>query len=146
MLDYVDHMQRFRKEYYRALEPVCRKWELTHNEADVVLFLRNHPGLDRASEIVARRGIAKSHVSQSVAALESRGFLRRTPDPADRRTEHLILTEAAAPMLAEAAAVQQTFFGALLGSLTPEDRENWNRIAAKLCAAIEQMEQSGKEA
>lgn len=146
MLEYIDHMQRFRKEYYRALEPVCRKWELTHNEADVVLFLRNHPGLDRASEIVARRGIAKSHVSQSVAALESRGFLCRTPDPADRRTEHLRLTEAAAPMADEAAAVQQAFFSALLDSLTPEDRENWTRIAAKLCAAIEQMEQSGKEA
>ena len=146
MMDYIDHMQLFRKEYYRTLEPICRKWELTHNEVDVVLFLRNHPGLDRASEIVARRGIAKSHVSQSVAALERREFLRRLPDPKDRRTEHLVLTAAAEPMLSEAAAAQQSFFSALLSALSPEDRENWSTIAAKLCAAIEQMEQSGKEA
>ena len=146
MLEYIDQMQRFRKEYYRMLEPICRKWELTHNEVDVVLFLHNHPGLDRASEIVARRGIAKSHVSQSVAALEQRGFLARRRDPSDRRTEHLELTAQAMPMVADASRTQQAFFSALLSRLTPEDLEHWNRITAKLCTAIEQMEQSGKEA
>ena len=141
MVDYIDHMLRFRKEYYRKLEPVCRKWALTHNELDVVLFLKNHPEVDRASDIVFRRGIAKSHVSQSVAALEGRGFLTRQTDARDRRAVHLRLTDSAAPMIADAVQAQQDFFHRLVCGLSDTDVANWNVIAEKLLASIEQMEQ-----
>ncbi len=147
MLDCIDHMLRFRKEYYRNLEPVCKRWNLTRNELDVVLFLTNHPEVDRASEIVSRRGIAKSHVSQSVAALEQRGFLLRRPDARDRRTVHLELTDAARPMVEDAISTQRRCFQELVSCLTPEDLANWNTIAQKLLGAIERMEQNkiGKE-
>lgn len=142
MLDYIDHMLRFRKEYYRNLEPVCKRWNLTHNELDVVLFLTNHPEVDRASEIVSRRGIAKSHVSQSVAALEQRGFLLRRPDTKDRRTAHLELTDAAREMVDDAISTQRQCIQTLLSCLSPEDIANWNTIAKKLLTSIEQMEQN----
>lgn len=142
MLDYIDHMLRFRKEYYRNLEPVCKRWNLTHNELDVVLFLTNHPEVDRASEIVSRRGIAKSHVSQSVAALEQRGFLLRRPDTKDRRTAHLELTDTAREMVDDAISTQRQCIQTLLSCLSPEDIANWNTIAKKLLTSIEQMEQN----
>ena len=142
MLDYIDHMLRFRKEYYRSLDPVCRKWALTHNELGVVLFLTNHPSMDRASDIVSRRGIAKSHVSQSVAALEARGFLLRHPDDRDRRTVHLTLTDRAGELVTDAQNTQRAFFRELVSGLTAEDIANWNTILDKLVASIEQMEQT----
>ncbi len=142
MLDYIDHMLRFRKEYYRQLEPVCKRWNLTHNELDVVLFLTNHPEVDRASEIVSRRGIAKSHVSQSVAALEQRGFVIGLPDAKDRRITHLKLTDLARPLVDDAVESQRCCFRKLLSCLTPEDIENWNTIVRKLLRSIEQMEQT----
>ena len=30
---------RAQKSYSRLMEPVCKKWDLTHNELDVLLFL-----------------------------------------------------------------------------------------------------------
>ena len=142
MLDYMDHMLRFRKQYHRALEPCCKKWHLTQNELDVLLFLCNNPTLDRASDIVSRRGIAKSHVSQSVAALEARGLLCKLPDLHDRRTVHLHLQPAARELTEEITAAQRQFFRLLGQDLTPEDMENWSKIIQKLLAAIRRMEKS----
>ena len=43
---------RAQKSYSRLMEPVCKKWDLTHNELDVLLFLANHPGQDTARDVV----------------------------------------------------------------------------------------------
>ena len=46
--NYFDTMARAQKGYARLLEPICKKWELTRNELDVMLFLANNPDYDRA--------------------------------------------------------------------------------------------------
>ena len=84
--DYFDNMLRGMKAYAHVIEPVCKKHKLTHNELDILLFLHNNPDFDRASDIVTKRGIAKSHVSMSVTSLEKRGLILRETDPNDRRT------------------------------------------------------------
>ena len=83
--DHFDVTQQVKKKYTLAVEPVCRKWNLTKNELDVLLFLYNNPEFDRAADIVAHRGLTKSHVSLSVSNLEGRGLLTRREDPEDRR-------------------------------------------------------------
>ena len=86
---YFDSLHQAQKAYARILEPVCVQWNTTRNELDILLFLFNNPGLDRAADIVNHRGITKSHVSLSVATLEARGLLLRRADPADKRIIHL---------------------------------------------------------
>ena len=142
MQNFTDHVLRLRKAYYKSMEPFCKQQNLTRNELDVLLFLCNHPALDRASDIVTHRGIAKSHVSQSVASLEQRGLLLCQTDPTDRRAVHLRLSETALPIAAEAVRIQQDFFRRLCGELTQEDIDHWNRIARKLQKALEEMEQT----
>jgi len=89
--NYFDTMARAQKGYARLMDPLCKKWELTRNELDVLLFLANNPEYDRAVDIVNNRGLSKSHVSLSVSNLEGRGLLRREEDAIDRRTVHLHL-------------------------------------------------------
>ena len=142
MLNYFDNALRGRKEYYRALEPVCRQWELTRNELDIILFLANTPVLNRASDIVTRRGIAKSHVSQSVSHLESRGILQARQDPKDRRITRLSLTPEAADLAAQAQAAQRAFFSLVLKGLTQEDIAFWHCLTEKVWKNLEIMERS----
>ena len=47
---------RAQKSYSRLMEPVCKKWDLTHNELDVLLFLANNPEQNRAADIVRGQG------------------------------------------------------------------------------------------
>jgi DNA-binding MarR family transcriptional regulator len=72
--------------------------------------------------LAARLKIDRSHISSYVEALARRGWVRREPDPIDRRRHSVALTEAGAQLfdeLNEAAARSQDRF---LGVLTVHER------------------------
>ena len=140
--NYFDIVGRSRKACGKRLEPICKKWELTRNELDVLLFLHNNPEYDRAADIVSRRGIAKSHVSLSVSNLESRGLLIRCFEPSDRRTAHLKLTEAGNAIAREGRDIQQQFFSRIYEGVSDEEFEIWRTITQKVCKNIESLDES----
>lgn len=137
--NYFDVMGKAKKNYARLLDPICKRWELTRNELDVLLFLYNNPQFDRAADIVSRRGIAKSHVSLSVTSLEEGEFLVRHYDANDRRMAHLVLTEKGKQIAAEARQVQSFYFSGIHQGITPEEFEIWRRITQKVCDNIENL-------
>lgn len=137
--NYLDILGKSLKSYAKQLEPVCKKWNLTRNELDVILFLYNNPEFDRASDIVSRRGIAKSHVSMSVASLEERSLLEKCFSENDRRISHLKLTEAAIEIAAEGKAAQQAFFEILFGNISKSEMEILDSITGKVSQNLDKL-------
>lgn len=137
--EYFDTMLRAKKGYARVMEPVCRQWDITRNELDVMLFLANNPGYDRAADIVSRRGIAKSHVSLSVGNLEAKGLLVRRFDEGDRRTVHLQLTPEALRIAKQGRDAQIGFFSQIYAGLTREELELWSELMMKVAGNVEKM-------
>lgn len=129
---FFDILSQSQKAYSRQLEPVCKKWDLTRSEVDVLLFLYNNPEYDRAADIVTRRGMTKSHVSMSVADLADRGMLERRSSPDDRRTTHLRLLEEGVKIAAEAREAQQGFFDMLYEGVSPAELALWENITQKV--------------
>ena len=138
--NYFDAMAKAKKQYARLLEPICRQHGLTRNELDVMLFLHNNPQFDRAADIVSRRGIAKSHVSMSVASLEEKGLLIRRFDENDRRTAHLELTDAGRVIATQAKEKQVQFFSLLYQGISKEEFDLWKKIQTKIYKNIENFE------
>ena len=139
-MEYFETMLRARKGYSRVMDPICQQWDLTRNELDVILFLYNNPEYDRASDVAARRGMAKSHVSLSVSTLESKGLLRRRADPEDRRTVHLELIGEAQDIAQQGRQAQQAFFGKIYAGLTGEEIAAWSRITEKVSQNIANLD------
>ena len=139
--NYFDTMARAQKGYARLLEPICKKWDLTRNELDVILFLANNPAYDRAVDIVNHRGLSKSHVSMSINSLESRGLLLRTPDPKDRRTVHLQLTDKAREITDVGCRVQKQFMDYLHQGVTEEQLELMRLFAERVYENIQNIEE-----
>ena len=137
--NYFDIMGQARKSYGKTLEPLCQRRQLTRSELDVMLFLYNNPGFDRAAVFVSHRGIAKSHVSLSVATLTGRGLLERQTTPEDRRTVHLKLTEEGRSIAREARTLQEVFFARLFAGITREELELWLQIIGKVQKNVENM-------
>lgn len=137
--EYFDILNQSQKAYSRQLEPVCKKWDLTRSEVDVLLFLYNNPRFDRATDIVTRRGMTKSHVSMSVATLVDRGLLERHDSPVDRRTAHLRLVGDGEKIAAEAREAQLQFFAYLYEGVSPEELETWNTITNRVFENIENL-------
>ena len=138
--DHFDVTQRVKKQYTQAVEPVCRKWNLTKNELDVLLFLHNNPEYDRAADIVVHRGMTKSHVSLSVTNLESRSLLQRREDPEDRRAVRLILSEEGRTIAEEGREYQIRFFGALFEGLSREELLQLQNLMERIRRNIDRIE------
>ena len=139
--NYFDTMARAQKGYARLMDPICKKWELTRNELDVLLFLANNPEFDRAVDIVNNRGLSKSHVSLSINSLESRGLLIRTEDPNDRRTVHLMLTEASREITAQGQMAQRRFFSYLHQGVTQEQIQLMVEFAQRVSENIKNIDE-----
>lgn len=139
--NYFDTMTRAQKGYSRLLDPICKKWELTRNELDVLLFLANNPGQDRAVDIVNNRGMSKSHVSLSIADLESRGLLIRREDPADRRTVHLELAGDAEKITDAGRMAQRRFFSYIHAGVTQEEIEMMISFCKKVSENIKNIDE-----
>ena len=138
---YFDMLSKSQKGYSKILDPVCKKWDLTRNELDVMLFLANNPDFDRAVDIVNNRGLAKSHVSMSVSSLEERGLLERIPDPSDRRTIHLKLTEKSREITTVACRRQKQFLDYLHQGVTEEQLEMMRLFAERVHENIKNIEE-----
>ena len=134
---FFDILGQSQKVYSKLLEPVCRKWDLTRSEVDVLLFLYNNPQYDRAADIVAHRGMAKSHVSMSVASLADRGLLERLESPEDRRAVRLQLSGEGKAVAADAKKAQMKFFDLLYLDISEEELIIWEQITQKVRKNIE---------
>ena len=134
--DYLDSIQHAKRAYSRVLEPVCKQWELTQKELDILLFLYNNPRYNRAVDIVNLRGITKSHVSMSVSSLEEKKMLLCNAHPTDRRIVHLVLTDTGKRVAAYARQIQESFFETLYEGVDPEDLAVWNRVRDQISKNI----------
>lgn len=131
-VNYFGSVQLAKREYDKTLDPICKQWSLTRNELDILLFLYNHPHLNRAADLVNYRGMVKSHVSLSVRTLKEKGLLQQNPFPDDRRAVRLELTDNGSRIAAEAKELQHGFFEKLFRGLTPEEMELWLAIIKKV--------------
>lgn len=136
---FFDILNKSQKIYSRQLEPVCKKWDLTRSEVDVLLFLYNNPQYDRAADIVTRRGMTKSHVSMSVASLADRELLERRYSPVDRRTAHLRLRKAGEIIAEEAKEAQKQFFSMIYEGISPKELKSMEGITQKVFLNIENV-------
>jgi DNA-binding MarR family transcriptional regulator len=121
----------------RAVEPLYEGAPLTAPEVDMLIPLRHAEDPVIARRLAERLGLSRAGVSKTLAKLERRGFITRTPNPADRRAALVTITEAGA------AAVDQLFPRQLATEVElfadlGEDREWVVRALGRLVAAMEQ--------
>ena len=121
LFDLWDGLSLFKKIYDQSLEPVCKKYQLTRMELDILLFLANNPGYDTAKDIIERRRLTKSHVSMSLKDLERRDLVQKEYYPGNQKTAHLRLSSASVQMVAEGQQAQKKFFQTVFRDFNPED-------------------------
>ena len=88
-----------------------------------------------AKAIGAHSAMHKTKVSRAVAALQQRHWLTRASDEADRRIEHLRLTNAGLAAYREMVPLAKAFETKLLATLPNADREAVMRLITLLAVA-----------
>jgi DNA-binding MarR family transcriptional regulator len=101
-------------------------------------------GPGRLSVLAGDLCVDLSTVSRQVAALESAGLVRRTPDPTDRRASLIEATETGAEVFGQN---REKWLGALrqlLCGWTPAERQEFARLFARLNDAMEKHKPTEK--
>ena len=99
----------------------ARRHGLTRSEWRVLVNLGEAETMS-ATELCARVPAHKTKVSRALAALEGRGWVARTTDPADRRVAHARLTVAGRRALERIRPEMEAATEALLAPLTADER------------------------
>ncbi|MGE5370956.1 MAG: MarR family winged helix-turn-helix transcriptional regulator [Solirubrobacterales bacterium] len=97
-----ERMIELLRDVNRGLGKVVKEVVVSHDiPLGVMVAAREisaDPGIT-VSELSRRTGMAKSHISNIIRALEMRGWVEKRPDPDDQRLLHLDLTPAAIQQL-----------------------------------------------
>jgi MarR family transcriptional regulator, lower aerobic nicotinate degradation pathway regulator len=89
-----------------------------------------------AAQIARRAAISGPAVSQLLAGLAELGWLRREPDPADRRRHALSLSPAGAAAYASAHELLRSRVGELLSELPRPEADALARLLPRVEAAL----------
>ena len=99
-----------------------RGYALTVPEYTTLSVLRARPGLSNA-QLARRALITPQSMSQVVAALERRGLIERSPDPAHQRILRTTLTRTGEKLLDELADMAGALEDEVMADLSPAQRE-----------------------
>jgi MarR family transcriptional regulator, organic hydroperoxide resistance regulator len=111
---------RFEIEIWDAVDArLKREFGLPLTHFEPMSVIGRLPGC-RVYDIAAELGITTGGTSKLVDRIEASGYCRRLPNPADRRSSLLELTNEGRRMLAEAGGAFDEELQRLLGSAVPE--------------------------
>lgn len=113
--------KRLRLAYEQLLNPLCREVGLPHTALGILLFVANNPDFATAKDICKMRGFKRPIVSTHIERLVMEGYIERKAVPGDRRTNALVCTEKAEPIIKAGRKIQQQFGESLLMGLNEEE-------------------------
>jgi DNA-binding MarR family transcriptional regulator len=106
-------------------------WDITPSHFRALRVLTRH-GEMRLSELSDHLHIAARSATEVVDALETRGLVKRRPDPGDRRATLVEMTGHGASVVDAVSAARGTEAERAFGRLSPADRAHLARILRHL--------------
>lgn len=116
--------------------------EMTHFEYGILYALADAPEATlRMSVLAGFANSSLSRLSRAAARLEKRGWMRRSPDPADGRFTLAILTDAGLAKVEQAGPGHvKTVRRLVVDPLTPEQLKQLKQISRRILGAIREDE------
>jgi len=115
------YVRLIKRLYERTLAEAGSRCGLSLPEADVLTFLRENPGFDTARDVAMYREVSRAYVSKAVETLAAREYIEIRPDKADRRLQHLIITDKAKGATKILHEAQYAFYGKVTAALTADE-------------------------
>ncbi len=135
----VDRISGINKRIKRGMEATLAEHDLSHPDWQVLTTLRLWRADHRSSpgELAADLEVSSGAMTSRLDRLEEAGYLRRLPDPDDRRGIVVELTPEGTAAWDEAASVQGRREAFFASALTPTEQHQLNGLLRKLMLAFE---------
>lgn len=104
---------------------------------ETMAAILNSPPLSPQVDIAKRLRIEGPTLTRMIDALEQDGLVERVPDPADRRTKQLRVTQGGEAVLEELFAIADEMRERLLDGFSEDEIEQMNRVLRKLIGRLD---------
>jgi DNA-binding MarR family transcriptional regulator len=120
--------RRVRQAYAHDLA----QWHVTPSQSRALRVLAVHADGLRPSALAEELRIAPRSATEVADALEAGGWVRREPDPTDRRAALLVLTEEGAELVRRVDEVRRDASERVLGALPAEERRRLHELLRRV--------------
>jgi DNA-binding MarR family transcriptional regulator len=127
-------LRRLNQIHYALFFEECREFGITPVQYGLLTALAIRGRLEQGS-LGVELGIDRTNVADVLIRLESRGLIRRTPDPADRRAKLASLTPKGRELTAKMFASMQRAQDRLLAPLSQRERDGFMATLVRLIEA-----------
>lgn len=138
----VDRMNGLTRRFKRSLNDVLAEHGLTFEEWDVLGALRRAgpPFRRSAGELAKHSELSSGAMTNRLDRLEKGGFVRRLPDPDDRRGVLIELTKAGSAKWLESTGAEAEREALIAAALTKTEKEQLNTLLRRLMLEFERRE------
>jgi len=138
----VDRMNGLSRRIRRSLNAVIAEHDLTYEEWDVLGALRQAgPPFRRSAGALAKRtDLSSGAMTNRLDRLEKAGFVKRLPDPDDRRGVLIELTAEGGRKWVQTAEVQAAYENLIGAALNKREKEQLNSLLRRLMLEFERSE------
>jgi DNA-binding MarR family transcriptional regulator len=138
----VDRVGGINRRIKRAMETTLAEHGLTHPDWEVLCSLRLRRERNRSSpgSLAAELELSTGAMTSRLDRLEREGYVRRLPDPDDRRGVVIELTPEGRAAWDRAAGVQARREAFFASALTKAEQKQLNGLLRKLLLALEAVE------
>ncbi|GEO82542.1 MarR family winged helix-turn-helix transcriptional regulator [Pararhodospirillum oryzae] len=119
-------------------DALLRHQGLTLSRARLLLHLSRHQGVTQ-TELAGVLELEPPTVVRLLDALERQGLVERRPVPGDRRSKHVLLTEASRPSLEAVERLTVIMRHHLLSDISDEDLGVTARVLERLAQTIDRL-------
>ena len=126
------HAQRTARVLARRFDEALRPLDLTNGQFSLLISL-NRPEPAAMAPVARLLGMDRTTLTAALKPLERRGLLRIEPGPRDRRSRHIVLTEAGHEVLTQAVPIWRETHAAIeadLGGVDPDQLRTGLRTVA----------------
>lgn len=111
----------FKNTYCSLTKPVLDKFSINQMEFDIMMFLKQYPDYDTASDIINVRMLTKSHVSTTLESLYNRGLIKKLYKNNNKKTVHLKLTNKARQIVKSGETAMAKYSEILFSGFSKDD-------------------------
>ncbi|HEX2142640.1 MAG TPA: MarR family transcriptional regulator [Candidatus Limnocylindria bacterium] len=144
----VERIQKLNKHLDRALNETLANFQLDRGEWWLLGALRRSGPPYRRSpgHLAQEMGLSSGAMTKRLDRLETAGLVRRLPDPNDRRSLQVELTEAGWQMWQDSVSVQAQKEQMVASALSREEKEQLNTLLRRLMLEFERQQAASQGA
>jgi DNA-binding MarR family transcriptional regulator len=138
----VERIHGINRRIAKAMEQTLAEHGLSHPDWKVLTSLRLHRENNRSSpgELAADQELSSGAMTSRLDRLEQAGYIRRLPDPEDRRAIVIELTDEGRAAWDKTAGVQARREAFFASALSKDELKRLNALLRKLMIALEARE------